>query len=167
MLITLVAAMDKNRLIGQKNHLPWHLLSDLYHFKAVTLGKSIIMGRKTFESIGKPLLHRRNIVISREAGLRIEGCKIFSSVEEALNNLANEPEVMIIGGGSLFKETLPKADKMILTIIEHSFEGDTYFPLWDTDEWIVVSKIKHELNENNLYSFSFLELRRKTKLTEK
>ncbi|WP_304985855.1 dihydrofolate reductase [Coxiella-like endosymbiont] len=167
MLITLVAAMDKNRLIGQRNQLPWHLPADLAHFKSVTLGKPIIMGRKTFESIEKPLPLRHNIVISRQPSLRIEGCKIFSSVDEALNALADESEVMIIGGGRLFKETLPKAHKMILTIIEHSFEGDIYFPLWNADKWIVVSKIKHGPNENNLYAFSFLELRRKMRITEK
>lgn len=167
MFITLVAAMDKNRLIGQLNQLPWHLPADLAHFKSVTFGKPIIMGRKTFESIGKPLPRRRNIVISRQPGLRIEGCEIFSSVDEALNALVDESEVMIIGGGCLFKETLPKAHKMILTIIEYSFEGDTYFPLWNADEWIVVSKIKHGPNENNLYTFSFLELKRKIRITKK
>lgn len=167
MLITLVAAMDKNRLIGQRNQLPWYLPADLAHFKSVTFGKPIIMGRKTFESIGKPLPRRRNILISRQPGLRIEGYEIFSSVDEALNALVDESEVIIIGGGGLFKETLPKAHKMILTIIQHSFEGDTYFPFWNTDEWIVVSKIKHGPNENNPYAFSFWELRRKMRITEK
>ena len=161
MLVTLIAAMDKNRLIGQQNQLPWHLPTDLAHFKSVTLGKPIIMGRKTFESIGKLLPYRRNIMISRQQDLRIKRCEVFSSLDEALNVLSDQFEVMIIGGGILFKEALPKAHKMILTIIKHSFDGDTYFPLWNVDEWNLVSKINHEPDKNNLYSFEFIELRRK------
>lgn len=160
MFITLVAAIDKNRVIGYKNRLPWHLPADLAHFKSVTLGKPIIMGRKTFESIGNPLPLRRNIVISRQA-ISIEGCEIFPSVNEVLNSLVNEPEVMIIGGGRLFKEMLPKADKMLLTVVHHSFKGDTYFPWWNADEWVVVSEIEHKVNENNQYPLSFLELQRR------
>ncbi|MFW0094561.1 MAG: dihydrofolate reductase [Coxiella endosymbiont of Haemaphysalis qinghaiensis] len=161
MLITLVAALDKNHLIGQKNQLPWHLPADLAHFKSVTLGKPTVMGRKTFESIRKPLPDRRNIVISRQKDLKIKGCEVFSSLDEALNTLLDQFEVMIIGGGSLFEEALPKAHRMILTIIEHSFKGDTYFPLWNADEWNLISKMNYEPDKNNLYSFSCIQLRRR------
>lgn len=161
MIITLVAAMNKNNhVIGQNNRLPWHLPADLIHFKSITLGKSIVMGRKTFESIGKLLPHRRNIMITQQKNLIIEGCEIFHSLDEALNSLTDESEIMIIGGGRLFKEALPQAGKMILTIIEHSFDGDVYFPFWNDKEWRVISKVDYEPDENNPYRFSFLELRR-------
>lgn len=111
MIITLIAAMDKNRLIGRNNELPWHLPADLAHFKSITLGKPIVMGRRTFDSIGKPLPHRRNIVITQQKNLIIEGCDIFYSLDDALSALTKEPEVIIIGGARIFKEALPKADK--------------------------------------------------------
>ncbi|MBW5802638.1 dihydrofolate reductase [Coxiella endosymbiont of Ornithodoros amblus] len=160
MIITLIAAMDKNRLIGRNNELPWHLPPDLAHFKSITLGKSIVMGRRTFDSIGKPLPHRRNIVITQQKNLIIRGCDIFYSLDDALSALTNELEVIIIGGARIFKEALPKADKMILTIIDHSFEGDVYFPKWNDKEWKITSKIKHEREEKNPYPFQFLELKR-------
>ena len=160
MTITLVAAMDKNHVIGQQNRLPWHLPADLYHFKSVTLGKSVVMGRRTFESIGSPLSCRRNIVITKQENLIIKGCELFHSLNEALSFLADESEIMVIGGGRLFKEVLPQADKMILTIIEYSFDGDIYFPFWNDKEWCVTSKIAYKPNRNNSYFFSFLELRR-------
>ena len=160
MIITLVAAMDKNQLIGQKNKLPWHLPADLAHFKTITIEKPIVMGRKTFESIGRPLPHRWNIVITERKNLVIDGCDVFYSLDQMLVTLASEFEVMIIGGTRLFKEALPKANKMILTIINHAFEGDVYFPKWKNEEWEIVSKIKHQPDEKNLYPFQFLELRR-------
>lgn len=160
MVITLVAAFDKNQLIGQKNKLPWHLPADLAHFKAVTINKLIVMGRQTFNSIGKPLPYRRNIVITQKKSVLIRGCDVFISLKHALSVLKNEPEVMIIGGGRLFKEALSKAEKMILTIIDHSFEGDIYFPKWNHKEWSIVSQKKYKPDEKNPYSFQFLELRR-------
>ncbi|MFW0039806.1 MAG: dihydrofolate reductase [Coxiella endosymbiont of Dermacentor silvarum] len=161
MVITLVAAMDKNNhVIGQNNRLPWHLPADLTHFKSITLGKPIVMGRKTFESIGKSLPHRRNIVITQKKNLIIEDCEIFHSLDEVLDSLIDESEIMIIGGGQLFKEALPQAGKMILTIIEHSFDGDVYFPFWDDKKWYIVSKIDYKPDKNNPYRFSFLELSR-------
>ena len=160
MTITLIAAMDKNHVIGRNNHLPWYLPADLGHFKSATIGKPIIMGRKTFESIGNPLPHRRNIVITHQKNLIVKGCELFHSFGEALSSLTDESEIMIIGGEQLFKEVFPQADKMILTIIEHSFDGNIYFPFWDDKEWCVTSKVDYELNRNNPYRFSFLELRR-------
>ena len=162
MIITLIAAVDKNQLIGRSNGLPWHLPADLAYFKTATVGKSIVMGRRTFNSIGKPLLNRRNVVISKKKSLLIEGCDVFSSLDYALNTLKlkNEPEVMIIGGGCLFKEALSKARKMILTVIDHSFEGDVYFPKWNHKEWNITAQKKHEPDKKNPYPFQFLELKR-------
>ncbi|WP_256380074.1 dihydrofolate reductase [Coxiella endosymbiont of Amblyomma americanum] len=158
--MTLVAAMDKNRVIGYKNRLPWHLPADLVRFKSVTLQRPVVMGRKTFESIGKPMSLRRNIVITQQKNMFIKNCEIFHSFNEAIDALKSESEIMVIGGGQLFKEALPKANKMILTIIEYSFRGDVYFPFWKDKEWYILSKEDYKKNENNFYSFSFLELKR-------
>lgn len=160
MIITLVAAMDKNRLIGRNNALPWHLPVDLAHFKAVTLKKPIIMGRRTFDSLGKPFLCRRNIVITQQDNLILEGCDVFHSLDDAFNALAQEREIMIIGGARIFEETLSKANKMILTIIDYIFKGDTYFPEWNPEEWKIVFEEIHPLDKKNLYNFRFLELKR-------
>lgn len=160
MIITLVAAMDRNRLIGQNNDLPWHLPVDLAHFTEVTLRKPIIMGRRTFDSLGRPLPYRHNVVITQQKNLVLEGCNIFHSLDNALDALVQEREIMIIGGARIFREALSKANKMILTIIDYTFKGDAYFPEWNTEEWKIVFEEIHPLNEKNLYSFRFLELER-------
>ncbi|QTS83587.1 dihydrofolate reductase [Coxiella endosymbiont of Amblyomma nuttalli] len=160
MIITLIAAMDKNYLIGRNNALPWYLPADLAHFKAVTLGKPIIMGRRTFESLGKPLPYRRNIVITQQDNSTFEGCDIFHSLGDALDVLAQEREIMIIGGACIFREALSKATKMILTIIDYTFNGDTYFPKWNAEEWKIISKKINPSDEKNLYAFWFLKLER-------
>ncbi|QHG92390.1 dihydrofolate reductase [Coxiella endosymbiont of Amblyomma sculptum] len=160
-IVTLVAAMDRNRAIGYRNRLPWHLPADLNHFKSVTLRHSIVMGRKTFESIGKPMPFRNNVVITRKESTLIRGCVVFHSFDEALDALSGKSEIMVIGGGELFKEALPKARRMVLTIIEYDFEGDTYFPIWNDKEWFVSSREDHMSNKDNNFRFSFLELKRK------
>ncbi len=160
MLITLIAAMDQNRLIGKQNQLPWSLSADLRHFRQVTLGKPIIMGRKTFDSIGKPLPGRHNIVISQQLDLTIKDCDVCHSLDAALQLVSAENEVMVIGGAHLFKQSLPIADKMILTIINHTFEGDVYFPTWNKNDWQFVSQSDHQRDEKNQYDYSFLTLRR-------
>ena len=160
MIVTLIAAIDKNQLIGRNNELPWHLPADLAHFKTVTIGKLIVMGRRTFNSIGKPLPRRRNVVITQKKDLLTAGCDVFSSLDDALSALKNESEVMIVGGACLFKEALSKADKMILTIIDYAFKGNVYFPKWDHKEWKIISQTKHAPNEKNPYPFQFLKLSR-------
>lgn len=160
MIITLVAAMDKNRLIGRNNALPWYLPADLAHFRAVTLGKPVVMGRRTFESLERPLPYRRNIVMTQQGNLMPEGCDVFHSLDDALDALAQEREIMIIGGARIFGEALSKANKMILTIIDYTFKGDTYFPEWNAAEWKTVSEAIHPSDEKNLYTFRFLELER-------
>lgn len=160
MIISLIAAMDKNRVIGKDNRMPWHLPADLKYFKAITMNKSIIMGRKTFDSIGKSLPGRRNIVISRQENLIIPGCEVFPSLQEALYAVAHDKEVMIIGGESIFRGMLSSANRLYLTIINHEFEGDTVFPQWDKNEWTIQSTEAHQPDENNHYAYTFIELER-------
>ncbi|MFC7687183.1 dihydrofolate reductase [Ureibacillus sp. GCM10028918] len=138
-MISLIVAHDKNRVIGHENKMPWHLPGELQYFKEQTMGKPMIMGRKTFDSIGRPLPGRRNIVITRNESYRVEGIEVAASLEEALKLAGNEEEVMIIGGEQIFKMSMPIADRLYITHIEHDFEGDTYFPTYGT-EWTLVSK---------------------------
>ena len=154
-MISLIWSMDKNRLIGKKNHLPWRLPADLAYFKRITFGHTIIMGRKTFESIGKPLPGRTNVILTRDANYSFEGCTICHSVREALSFGANE-EVFIIGGAEIYAKFLPFADRLYITQIEEEFVGDAFFPNIEFDSWTLVSIEKGEVNEKNLYDHSFM-----------
>lgn len=156
MNISIIAAMAENRVIGLSNKMPWHLPADLKHFKALTVGKSIIMGRNTFESIGKALPQRRNIVVTRNPDYQAEGCDIAHSLDDALTLCANEAEIMIIGGAQLYQQCLPIATRMYLTIIHHRFEGDTYFPEFDKNHWQVAHHEKHDPDTKNPYNYTFL-----------
>ncbi len=127
-MISLIVAHDKNRVIGLNNKLPWHLPGDLKYFKEMTMDKPIIMGRKTFESIGKPLPGRRNIVVTRNTGYRANDIETATSLEDALKIAGDVPEIMIIGGEQIFKESMAIADRLYVTEIDHEFQGDTYFP---------------------------------------
>lgn len=149
--------MANNRVIGKNNQMPWHLPADLGHFKAVTLGKPIIMGRKTYESIGRPLPGRKNIVISRNADYSLEGCEVVSSLEEALELVNDVEEVMIIGGGYLYSQTLPQADKLYLTFIDLDVNGDTLFPEFEHLKLSEVKREKHLKNEKNPYDYQFVD----------
>lgn len=161
MIISLIAAIDKNRLIGRKgNALPWCLPADLKRFKEVTMGKPVIMGRKTFESIGRPLPGRTNIVITRNRKYEALGCKVVNSAEEALQASGNALEVLIIGGAEIFAQFMPFANRMYLTLIDYEFEGDVYFPMWNLEEWREVSREPHEPDEKNPYKYTFLILER-------
>ncbi len=129
MILSLVVALTRGRqVIGKDNKLPWHLPEDLKHFREVTAGHTVIMGRKTHESIGRPLPKRRNIVISRQSALVVSGCEVLHSLPEALKTCANEEEVFVIGGAALFQEALAIADRLYLTWIEQNFDGDVFFP---------------------------------------
>lgn len=156
----MIAAMDKNRLIGANNKMPWHMPADLLHFKKITLGKPVIMGRKTHESIGRPLPGRRNIVITRQADYVADGCDVFHDVEAALAAVQAEPEIMLIGGGELFKKVLPQASTLYITIIHASFDGDTYFPAWDANAWRLEQEESFPADAVNPYSYAFLTLKR-------
>lgn len=160
MIISLIAAMDCNRLIGRDNGLPWHLPDDFKHFKAVTLGKPVIMGRKTFESIGKPLPGRQNIVVSR-SGFQAQGVESVSSIEQALTVAGNAEEVMIIGGANLYQQMIARADRLYLTQVDGQFEGDAWFPQFNSDDWSVVSSEKHHADEKNNFNFTITEYVRK------
>lgn len=135
MRIAMIAAMANNRVIGKDNKMPWYLPEDLKHFKAMTLGKPVVMGRKTFESIGRPLPGRHNIVISRQADLVIEGVTCVTSFDAAKQAAGECEELVIMGGGQLYRELLPQADILYLTQINLDVEGDTYFPEWDARDW--------------------------------
>lgn len=157
MKISMIAAMAHDRVIGKDNQMPWHLPADLAHFKRVTLGKPVLMGRKTFESIGRPLPGRRNLVISRNLGYQAEGIEVVGSVEAALALLAGSSveELMVIGGGHLYAEMLPSADCLYLTRIDLAVEGDTRFPAFDDGQWQRVDCESHPADEKNPHPYSF------------
>ena len=156
-ILSLICAMDRNRLIGSNNQLPWHLPADLALFKRTTLGKPIIMGRKTFDSIGRALPGRQNIVITSNPRWSASGCDMASSVEQALSLVKQSVEVMLIGGASLYQQTIKQADNLYITLIDHEFEGDTWFPKIDSKIWKLASNDYFAADENNLYSFSFIK----------
>jgi len=160
MRLSIVVAMDDNRLIGNNNQLPWHLPADLAYFKKLTTGKSILMGRKTYDSIGRPLPNRRNIVITRNSKISISGCEVVSSVEKALILTKDEDEVMVIGGASLCEQLLPQINRLYITKIDGEFEGDIYFPQYDDLNWRQVSSESHPKDIANAYSHHFIVLDR-------
>ncbi|GFN45058.1 type 3 dihydrofolate reductase [Candidatus Regiella insecticola] len=160
MIISLIAALAHNRVIGMQNLMPWHLPADLAWFKRNTLGKPVIMGRKTFESIGRPLPGRLNIVLSHQPEAD-QGVTWVSSIDQALATAVNVPEVMIIGGGNLYTQFLPYANRMYLTHISAIVEGDTYFPNYANDEWDESFKECHEADNNNSYRYCFQILERR------
>ncbi|MGG1574168.1 dihydrofolate reductase [Fictibacillus sp. NRS-1165] len=153
-MISFVFAMDENGLIGNRNELPWHLPADLQYFKKVTMGKPIVMGRKTFDSIGKPLPGRENIILTRNESFQAEGCTIIHSVQQALER--KEEEVCVIGGAEVFSLFMPYVQRMYITKINESFQGDTYFPEIDESEWKLVSETPGIVDGKNKYSHDFL-----------
>ncbi len=156
MKLSLVVAMDQNRVIGINGGLPWHLSSDLKYFRDITMGKPIIMGRKTYESIGRPLPGRRNIVVTRNTDFEAPGCDVVTSLETALELVKDVPEVMMVGGASLYIDTLPLADHIYMTEVHAEVEGDTWFPEIDLDEWHEVSRLRFSADEKNEYDYSFV-----------
>ena len=162
MIISIIVVIGRNNEIGKGNELLCHLPADLKHFKEITSGHTIIMGRKTFDSLPKgPLPNRKNIIISRNPELKIEGATVYSSLDYALLKLIDEEEVFIIGGAQIYEQALPIADKLYLTRIHAAFpEADTFFPFIDTKEWREVSRETHPANEKNPYSFTFLDCER-------
>ncbi|AIF43619.1 dihydrofolate reductase [Virgibacillus sp. SK37] len=161
-MISLLVAMDKNHVIGHNNGMPWHLPKDLRFFKEKTTGQTIIMGRKTFDSMGGSLPNRKNVVISRNKKLKneVEVIHDLETVKE-WNRQHPEQEFFVIGGGNIFKQALPFADRMYITWIDEEFEGDTYFPTFSDEEWNLTSKTKGEKNETNPYDYYFLQYDRK------
>jgi dihydrofolate reductase len=160
MLLSLIAAMDRNRLIGNEGRLPWHLPADLAHFKRVTLGKPVLMGRRTFESIGRPLPGRHNIVVTTVPSFRALGCTVVHSVEEGIAAAGIAGELMVIGGAAIYAQCLPRADRMYLTLVDAPFEGDVFFPAYDPGEWREVERQDFAGDERNPYRYSFVTLER-------
>jgi dihydrofolate reductase len=155
--LSLIVAMDDNRLIGSNNDLPWQMPADLAYFKRTTMGKPIIMGRKTFASIGRPLPGRRNIVITRDSGFSATGCEIANGIDAALSLCCEAEEVMLIGGASLYQQTFDRATQLYITRIHHSFEGDTWFPEIDLGLWKQETREDHEADQSNSYAYSFVK----------
>ncbi|MFD2445759.1 dihydrofolate reductase [Bacillus sp. CGMCC 1.16607] len=161
-MISFIWAMDENRVIGKDNRLPWHLPEDLKFFKKVTMGHPIAMGRKTFESIGRALPGRENIIITRNRNFVCEGCTVVYSVEEFLTYCRKkEDEVFVIGGEEIFRELLPSVDNLYLTMIYEQFAGDTFFPEISMDHFELVSSEKGIRDEKNPYDYEFLIYRRR------
>jgi len=159
-MISLIAAMASNRVIGINNTLPWHLPADFKHFKAITMGKPILMGRKTYESIGRPLPGRTNIIITHNPSYVAEGCYVVNSIEQALTLTEDDAEVMVIGGASFYQQTLAIAQRIYLTVIHHDFEGDAHFVKYDESIWREVERDDYQPDEKNRYPYSFLTLER-------
>ena len=155
--ITLVAAMGKNRAIGLEGRMPWRLPAELQHFKRTTMGKTIVMGRKTWQAVGRPLPGRQNIVISRNPGFLADGAEVADSLENALET-ATSQEVMVIGGGQLYALALPLASRMVLTLIDIEPKADTWFPEWDEAQWQQVGERRYEADDENPLAYSIIEL---------
>tara|TARA_R110000787_G_scaffold7747_5_gene26044 strand:+ start:748 stop:1236 length:489 start_codon:yes stop_codon:yes gene_type:complete len=162
-MITIIAAIGKNNELGKDNDLIWHLSADLKRFKKVTTGHTIIMGRNTFESIGKPLPNRRSVIITRNTSYLQEGCDVVHSLEAAIELIKDEEAAFIIGGAQIYKETIEKnlADQLDITQVHQDFEADVYFPEIDTKVWKEVSREDFSLDEKNQYNYSFLQFRKR------
>lgn len=160
MIISLIAAMGRNHVIGNKQALPWQLPADLKHFRATTLGKPLIMGRATMESIGKPLSDRINIVLTRDENFFHSGYIVVHSLEDAIRVAGHHEEIMVIGGASVFQQFLPYATRMYLTFIDENFEGDTEFPKFDTHEWKELERQEYAADEKNPHRYTFITLQK-------
>lgn len=175
-LVSAIVAMDEHNGIGKDNRLLWKMPADLLHFKRITTGHPIIMGRKTYASIGKPLPHRTNIIVTRNPNLLAPGCIVTRSVEDALlcatyscssqGSLQSPPakpqaEIFIIGGTQIFTESFPFLQYLYITLIHHRFDADTFFPPFNAKEWKEISKEEHAADEKNPYAYTFLELEKK------
>lgn len=160
MKLSIIVAMDKNRVIGRGDDLPWHISEDLKHFKKITMGKPIIMGRKTHESIGRPLPGRENIILTRDVSYTAEGCTVLHSIEEVFEHCKNIEEVMITGGAEIYKLALGQASSLYLTEVHTEIEGDTYFPEFNRSEWEEASREDYKADEKNEFDYSFVLLKR-------
>jgi len=161
MIISIVVAIAENNAIGKENKLLWHLPADLRHFKEVTTGHTIIMGRKTYDSVGKPLPNRRNIVITRKSGLEIPGVEVVHTLEEALALCDEQEEVFIGGGAEIYKMAMSLTDKIYLTVVKGIFDADTFFPEIDPNKWEETESISFEPDEKNAFGYTFSTLIRK------
>ena len=161
MIVSIIAALSDNNVIGRDNRLPWHVSADLKRFKALTVGHHLLVGRKTFESFDQPLPGRTVVVITRDRNFAADGVLTAPSVERAIELARLDSEVFIGGGAQIFEQTIPRADRMYLTRIHAEIEGDTFFPDFDdVTEWILIDVEHHEADEKNDYPYSFLNYER-------
>lgn len=158
MQLNAIVAMSENRVIGYQNRLPWHLPADLRHFKQITMGKPILMGRKTYESIGRPLPGRENIILTRQQDFKAAGCVVVHDIQEAFHQ---RDELFLIGGADLFQQLLPKVQQIYLTVIHRDFEGDAFFPELIAAEWNEVENKNHPPDADNPYAYTFKVLIRR------
>jgi len=160
MNINIVVAIAANNAIGKNNKLLWHLPKDLKHFKELTTGHTVIMGRKTFDSVGKPLPNRRNIVVTRQ-NIQIESCEVVNSLDAALELAKGETEVDIVGGAEIYRQAMPLTDFIYLTVVHQNFEADTFFPEIDESQWQEIAREDHQTDEKHAFPFSFMTLKRR------
>ena len=160
-MLSIIAAVARNGVIGRKGGLPWNLPADLAHFKRTTLGKPLIMGRRTHASIGRALSGRRNLVVTRHPRWVAHGCETYASLDEALAACGEAAEVMVIGGASLYAEALPRARRLYLTRVHASVEGDVFFPEIDLDEWVEIAHLEHPADARHAHAFSIVTLERR------
>lgn len=158
--ITLIAAMAENRVIGRENGLPWRLPADMRHFVAETRGKPVIMGRRNHESIGRPLPRRHNILLTRDPAYRAAGCTVVHGVEAALAAAGETPEVMVIGGEGVYRAFLPRADRILLTVVRAEVPGDVRFPPFEGPQWRLVAEAHHPADAENAHAMDFREYHR-------
>lgn len=159
--LSLIAALAENRVIGRGNRLPWRLPDDLKHFKALTMGKPIIMGRKTWESLPGVLPGRRHIVVSRNPAFRAEGAETAVSLDDALRRAGPVAEAFVVGGGELYRQALPRVDRMYLTLVSAAPEGDAYFPEFAGGDWQEIASEPHPADERHPFAFRFVTLERR------
>jgi dihydrofolate reductase len=160
-MVSIIVAMAPNGVIGHDNRLPWHLPADLRHFKAVTMGKPMIMGRRTWESLPGLLPGRRHIVVTHNSGYQADGAEVAHSLEEAIATAGDVEEVMIVGGGNLYAQALPLADRIYLTQVDMEVEGDAFFPALDESQWLELESEAHPADEKNPFPYRFRMLGRK------
>lgn len=160
MILSIIVAAAENNVIGRDNGLVWRLSADLKRFKALTTGHTVLMGRKTYESVGKALPNRRNIVISRNPDYKAVGCEVVRGVEEALELTKGEDEVFVTGGGTIYKELWDKADRLYLTVVHQECEGDTVIPSVDPEKWREVSREEYQADEKNEFDYTFINYER-------
>jgi len=160
-MITIIAAIANKNALGKDNQLIWHLSADLKRFKKLTTGHHIIMGRNTFESIGKPLPNRTSIIITRNKNYKQEDCIVVHSLEEAIKAVKNDSNPFIIGGAQIYKEAIKIADKLDITMVYHDFEADVFFPEIDSEIWEETSNVSFQPDEKNKYNYSFVSFKRR------
>jgi len=159
-LVSIIVAADEHGGIGRAGGLPWRLPEDLKRFKALTMGKPIVMGRKTWDSIGRPLPGRRSLVVSRQPGFALDGVEVFDSLEAALQAVQDAPETCVIGGAEIYRQALPRAEAIHLTRVHATVEADTFLPALDPSEWEEASSERHDADERHAHPYSFVTLQR-------